>query len=67
MCFSAFLLFGLTTAVTGNILIWFNEGWGLDDVLGKTFISSFLFTVLFGLFVSGIRSMIGVSKNGEDG
>lgn len=71
LCFGAFLASGLTALVTGILMVLESSGHGPGrdalggDALGTTFVIALLATVIFGLFVSGIRSMSGILSDGE--
>ena len=65
-CFCAFLICALVAAITGVLLIWGSQE-QFDGILGRTFLSAFLLTVITGLLVSGTRSMLGVVTDSEDG
>jgi hypothetical protein len=65
-CFSGFLVCAVTTAISGVLMIWHSDQADLEKGLVQVFGTAFLLTVITGLLVSGVRSMLGVLRDSQN-
>lgn len=65
-CFPVFLVCAIASAIAGALLIWRTGGGGYDESVTRVFLTAFLLTVITGLLISGVRSMVGVLSDRHD-
>ncbi|MFT7676384.1 MAG: putative membrane protein [Planctomycetota bacterium] len=66
-CFPVFLVCAIVSAIAGAFLIWRTGGGAFYESVTRVFLTAFLLTVITGLLISGVRTMVGELSDGGNG